>query len=74
MVFVIFFFVVDIDEDADGLAEHIDTLYLSAEAVVALDFVADFREGAVQLLVGLRFVLEAAHQAAADTGDLAGIE
>ena len=71
---MVFFLVVHFYEDADCLAEHIDTLHLAAEAVAALHLVADLGKGAVQFLVGVRLILETAHQTAADARDLAGIE
>ena len=74
MIFMIFFLVVHIHEDAHCLAEHIDALHQSAQAVFSLYFVADFGKAPIQFFIGLGLVLEAAHQTPADAGDLAGIE
>ena len=74
VVFVVFLFVVHFDENADRLPEHVDALHLAAEAIAPLNFVADFGQIAVELLISIRLVFEAAHETPADAGDLSGIE
>ena len=74
MVFVIFFFIIDLHEDAHCLAKDVDALHLAAQAVVAAHFVSHFGKIAVEFLVGIGLVLEAAHQSAADARNLGRIQ
>ena len=56
------------------LTQHIDTLYLALQAVGSGHIVPKSRQMAVQLLVGLLLMLQAAHQSAAYAGNLRRVQ
>lgn len=69
-----FFFIVHFDNDPGGLAQDIHALYKTVHSVRSLHLVSGMRKRLVEFLISLRLVLEAAHEPAAHTRDLAGIE
>ncbi len=73
-VLVQFLFIVHFYQDPHGLAQHIDALHLAPQAVITFYLIADTGQISVQLLVGVFLIFKAAHQTAADTGNLGRIQ
>ena len=74
VIFVVFFFVIDFHKDAHGLAEDVDALHQAAQAVVAAHFISHLGKIAVEFLVGVGLILEAAHEPAANARNLGRIQ
>ena len=58
----------------DQLTEHINALHFAFQSVIGGNIIADTGQPAVQFLVSLFLILQTAHQSAADTGNLGGIQ
>ena len=75
MIFPEFFFIVHLYQNLHQLAEHIDAKTPLPSDRPSVDHaVADTRKSAVEILVGLFLILQAAHQSSAHTGDLGRIQ
>ena len=69
-----FFLIVYFDNDAGCLAQDIDALDKTVQSIGRFHFVAGMRKRFIEFFIGFRLIFETAHQSAADTGDLAGVE
>ena len=73
-VFMDFLLVPYIHHSSDGLAQDIDRLDLTDQAIRAFHLIAHAGQVLVELFIRLLFVLEAAHQSPAYAGDLGRVE